>query len=60
LEMLRAAFAATARDPELIEEAERGKNHIRFTDAGRMEEIIARAYATDPTVVQKVRSLLVE
>jgi tripartite-type tricarboxylate transporter receptor subunit TctC len=58
LAMLRTAFEATAEDPELIEEAARGHNNIRFTTAARMEDIIAAAYATDPAIVEKVRSLI--
>jgi tripartite-type tricarboxylate transporter receptor subunit TctC len=60
LATLRQALEATTTDPELLAEAARGQNHIRFTTAARMEEIIARAYATDPAVVQKVRSLMSE
>ena len=60
LATLRAAFEATAKDPELVAEAARGKNTIRFTSAARMEEIISRVYATDPAIVQKVRALMSE
>jgi tripartite-type tricarboxylate transporter receptor subunit TctC len=60
LAVLREAFAATAGDPEVIEEAKKGRNNIRFTAAARMEEVIARAYATDPAIVQKVRGLMSE
>ena len=60
LAMLREALAATAQDPELLEDARRGGNNIRFTPAPRMEEIIAAAYATDPAVVAKVRGLMAE
>jgi tripartite-type tricarboxylate transporter receptor subunit TctC len=58
LAMLREAFAATAKDPEFLAEAERGKNHIRFTSAADMEKVIARVYATDPALVQKVRAVI--
>ena len=60
LAMLREALAATAHDPELLEDARRGGNNIRFTPAPRMAEIIAAAYATDPAVVGKVRGLMAE
>jgi tripartite-type tricarboxylate transporter receptor subunit TctC len=60
LATLRAAFEATATDPEFLEDAKRGQNNIRYTNAARMEEIIARAYATDPVIVQKVRALVSE
>jgi tripartite-type tricarboxylate transporter receptor subunit TctC len=60
LAMLRTAFEATARDPELLEEARAGKNNIRFTGATRMEEVILQTYATDPALVQKVRTLMTE
>jgi tripartite-type tricarboxylate transporter receptor subunit TctC len=58
LATLREAMAATARDPEFLDEAARGQNHIRFTAAARMEEIVAQVYATDLIVVQKVRRLM--
>jgi tripartite-type tricarboxylate transporter receptor subunit TctC len=60
LAMLREAFEATARDPELLEEAAKGGNNIRYTTAARMEEVMARTYATDPALVQKVRGLMAE
>jgi tripartite-type tricarboxylate transporter receptor subunit TctC len=60
LAMLRAAFEATAKDPEMIAEAARGKNTIRFTSASRMEEIISKVYATDPALVAKVRAVMSE
>jgi tripartite-type tricarboxylate transporter receptor subunit TctC len=60
LAMLRKAFDETARDPEMIAEAARGKNTIRFTPAARMEEIISRVYATDPVLVHKVRGVMSE
>jgi tripartite-type tricarboxylate transporter receptor subunit TctC len=60
LSTLRAAMEATVRDPELLEEARRGQNNIRFTAARRMLEIVATTYATDPAVVQKVKVLMAE
>jgi tripartite-type tricarboxylate transporter receptor subunit TctC len=60
LATLRTALEATIKDPEFVEDAKRGQNNIRFTAAARMEEIIAHTYATDPAVVQKVRSLMAE
>jgi Tripartite tricarboxylate transporter family receptor len=60
LAMLRTALEATARDPELLEEASKGRNNIRFTPAARMEEIVAQVYATNPDLVQKVRSLMAQ
>jgi hypothetical protein len=60
LAMLREAFEATARDPELLEEAAKAGNNIRYTSAARMEEVMARTYATDPALVQKVRTLMAE
>jgi tripartite-type tricarboxylate transporter receptor subunit TctC len=60
LATLRAALEATANDPLLLEEASKGRNNIRFTDASRMEEIVARVYATDPALVQTVRSLMAQ
>jgi tripartite-type tricarboxylate transporter receptor subunit TctC len=60
LAMLREAFEATARDPELLEEAAKAGNNIRYTPAARMEAVMARTYATDPALVQKVRTLMAE
>jgi tripartite-type tricarboxylate transporter receptor subunit TctC len=60
LSTLRAAMEATMRDAELLQEARRGGNNIRFTPAARMEEVVAATYATDPAIVQKVKSLMTE
>jgi tripartite-type tricarboxylate transporter receptor subunit TctC len=60
LAMLRTALEETVKDPELLEEARRGQNNIRFTAAARMEEIIVRTYATDDALVRKVRTLMSE
>ena len=58
LAALRAALAKAVVDPELLEEARKGRNYIRFTPAERMEEVVARVYATEPALVQKVRDLM--
>jgi hypothetical protein len=58
--MLRDAMQATVKDPELLEEAHKSQNNIRYTPPDRMEEIIARAYATNPALVQKIRSVIQE
>jgi tripartite-type tricarboxylate transporter receptor subunit TctC len=60
LAVLREAFEATAKDPDLIEEGRRAGNFIRFTSAARMEEVMASVYATDPALVAKVRALMSE
>jgi hypothetical protein len=60
LSILRAAMEAAVRDPELLEEARRGQNNIRFTAAGRMEQLVTATYATDPTILHKVKSLMTE
>jgi hypothetical protein len=60
LAILREALEATVKDSEFLDDAKRGQNNVRFTAAARMEEIIAHTYATDPAVVQKVRSLMAE
>ena len=60
LAMIRKAFEETAKDPEFLEDARRGKSHIRFTSAAQMKQIIDHAYATDPALVEKVRSVLSE
>ena len=52
LAMLRAAFEATAKDPELLEEARRkAGNNIRFTSAAADGGDHRRVYATDPALV---------
>jgi len=58
LAALRKALEAAVKDPDLLEEARKGRNNIRFTTAAHMEAIIAQVYATDPTLVQKVRGLM--
>jgi tripartite-type tricarboxylate transporter receptor subunit TctC len=58
LATLRAALAETVKDPELLEEARKGRNNIRFTPAERMEKVVAQVYATNPALVEKVRNLM--
>ena len=58
LAALQDAIAATAKDPELLDEAARSQNHIRFTSAARMADVVTKVYGTDPAVVGKVRSLM--
>jgi tripartite-type tricarboxylate transporter receptor subunit TctC len=60
LATLQQAMEDTAKDPDFLADAERGQNHIRFTPAARMAQIITSVYATDPAVVQKVRALMSE
>jgi len=58
LALLRQAFAASARDPDMIAEGVRTKNEIHFTDADTMLSMIRAAYAIDPARLERLRAFL--
>lgn len=60
LATLREAFVATVNDPEFIKESSKAGFNFEFSSPARMEEVISRAYATDPALVAKFRSLMAE
>jgi tripartite-type tricarboxylate transporter receptor subunit TctC len=58
LRELRAALAATARDPAFLAEMKKKNLTIETTGAEEMEKIYADAFASPPAVVEAVKSIL--
>lgn len=56
LELLRAAVAKAAADPELIVEGARSGNKVDFVAAADVISTIKRAYATNPDVLAKLNA----
>jgi tripartite-type tricarboxylate transporter receptor subunit TctC len=57
---LRQAFEATLKDPDFIADAERTGLEIQFVSGSDVDQILANAYATPATLVQRANSLLHE
>jgi len=53
LETLRAAFAASLVDPELLEEADRLKIEIELVSGVELERLIQRLYSASSDVIQR-------
>jgi tripartite-type tricarboxylate transporter receptor subunit TctC len=56
LEMLRKAFAAAARDPDLVREAEKTGNTIVYGPPDEITELLRASYATEPALVTKLQA----
>lgn len=56
LEMLRKGFAAAARDPDLVREAEKTGNTIVYTPPDEIMALLHAAYATEPALVSKLQA----
>jgi len=56
--MMRAAFAATMRDPEFIAEVRQRKLTLAPEDGEYMERLINRIYATPRPIVERVAALI--
>jgi tripartite-type tricarboxylate transporter receptor subunit TctC len=57
LALLRAAFAAAVKDPALIADADAKGFLVNFVSAAALEEIVTKAFVTDPALVEKVREV---
>src|SRR5262245_1573596 len=58
LQELRAALAATARDPVFLAEIKKKNLTIEYTSAAEMARIYAEAFASPPDVVEAVKAIL--
>jgi tripartite-type tricarboxylate transporter receptor subunit TctC len=56
--MMRAAFAATMRDPEFVAEVRQRKLTLAPEDGEYMERLINRIYATPRPIVERVAALI--
>ena len=56
--IMRAAFAAAVRDPELLAEAARIKMDMTYRPPDHLERLIAALYQTPPTLIETVKKLV--
>ncbi len=52
---LRDAFAASMKDPALLQDAERAGIHPHYVSAKEIADVIAAAYATPPAAVERLK-----
>jgi hypothetical protein len=55
---MRAAFAATVKDPELLAEAEKMKLDMSYRPPEALERLVAKLYETPPDVIEAVKKLV--
>ena len=58
LEIIRKAIADTARDPELLAEAEKMKLDMAYRPPEHLEQLIAQLYETSPAMIETVKKLV--
>ena len=56
--ILRAAFDATMRDPQFLEDAQKTRIDINPQSGSRVQELVAKAYAAPKPVVDRAKELL--
>jgi tripartite-type tricarboxylate transporter receptor subunit TctC len=56
--MLRAAFDATMKDPEFIEDAKRSKLDLEPEDGAHLAALINKIYATPKPIIERVANLI--
>ena len=56
--IMRNAIAQAVRDPDLVAEAAAIKMDMTYTGPDRLEDLVAKLYATPPGVIEKVKALL--
>jgi tripartite-type tricarboxylate transporter receptor subunit TctC len=59
VKILRDAFQNASRDPELLAEAEKMNLEISPLTGDEVQSLIAQLYATPPSVIEKVRDIMV-
>lgn len=58
LDMLRAAFDATMKDPAFLEEAARSRLDVDPRGGAELEALVKKLYAAPKDLVQRLQSLL--
>src|SRR5262245_1016471 len=58
IELMRAAFAATVKDPELLAEADKMKLDMSYRPPEALERLVAKLYETPPDVIEAVKKLV--
>jgi tripartite-type tricarboxylate transporter receptor subunit TctC len=56
--IMRAAFAAAVRDPELVAEAARIKMDMTYRSPDHLERLVAALYETPPALIETVKKLV--
>ncbi len=56
--VLRAAFAQTLSDPQLLRDAAQLRIEIGAVSGERLDELLVEAYGTEPELVERARELL--
>jgi tripartite-type tricarboxylate transporter receptor subunit TctC len=58
VEIMRKAFAQTAKDPELIAEAQKLKLDMSYHAPAQLERLVANLYETPPAMIDTIRRLV--
>jgi tripartite-type tricarboxylate transporter receptor subunit TctC len=58
IRLLRAAFAATVRDRDFLADAERLRIDVAPSDGERVQDLVARLYATPKATVERAKELV--
>jgi tripartite-type tricarboxylate transporter receptor subunit TctC len=58
VETMRQAFAETAKDPELIAEAEKLKLDMTYHTPAQLERLVSNLYQTPPATIETVKRLV--
>lgn len=56
---LRAAFQATLKDAKFIAEAKKGRRETRSISGEAIDKIVARLFASSPTLIKRARKVMV-
>jgi hypothetical protein len=56
LTMLRVAFEAAVKDATLMDEAAKTGMEVEFISSARIEKLLRDTFATEPTLIEKVRN----
>ena len=56
--LMRAAFAAVAKDPQMLAEAEKAGVDMTFIAPARLEELVGNLYRTPPELIESVKRLV--
>ena len=58
VDVLRAAFEETMRDPDFRADAEKRQLDLDFTSGAEIQSIIEKIYKTPPAVVERVKKIV--
>ncbi|MDX1483511.1 MAG: hypothetical protein R3229_03420 [Alphaproteobacteria bacterium] len=59
VEAMRAAFAATTREPELVKKLNKAQMDVALVSGAEIQEIVANAYKTPKSIVDRARESMV-